>query len=525
MGRFGGTLVTDGGSGKKPRFSGVPVSAAAAAMPQEQPKSGVSLFGDPAQFDRFQADVKRMGSNPGSELLSGINTGIANIMSLPAMIGNTALSVGPKLSNALLGTKFNDQPNAFPDPGKYAKELMDDTGMVKPPSSDPMLKGIRRIGEEVGGALPFAPLGPLSVLGSAVTAGTGAAVAQQAFPGNPWAELAGELLGGAAPGALRNTIERVAAGRAAPTAEELQTLKNAAYRQADQTGALYSEPAYQRLVGDTQAAAAADNISATRHPLAFSFIQDMRARGNGGMSLTELDQLRQEARRDLIRSTDESEQHFGRLVLRRIDDFIGSATGRDMVAGSATDADNAIVRARDLNTRFRKTELIEDALYNAHLRAASTGSGGNVNNAIRQEFRKILTGEDRQSFSPEEISEMERVVRQGTGDELLRLVGKLSPTGNGLMAALGIGATAANPLLAAVPLAGTAAKGISDAATIGKANRLRANVARGGRARVGNPRNAALVAAMIGSNIVGRETDDSGKRKTLINSLLAGSGR
>ena len=109
---------------------------------------------------------------------------------------------------------------------------------------------------------------------------------------------------------------------------------------------------------------------------------------------------------------------------------------------------------------------------------------------------------------------MEKVVKQGKGEEMLRLIGKLSPSGNGLMAALGIGGTAANPILGAIPLTGMAAKAIADGRTLKKAATLRANIAsgKGNTLKVPNPdRGLAPAAAIAG----GAAANDNSAGNTL----------
>jgi len=424
-----------------------------------------------------------------SQGISGVNEGIYNMAGFPVDAMNDYL-IAPAMAgiNAVAGTDFKPSDKPF-----LGSEMIKETfaPTMAPPSDDMGKQIVRRVGEEVGASLiPGLTLAnkaakPAAVIGNtlkgAIGSGTGAAVAEQAFPGNPLAEFAGQMVGGFGAGALGG-MKRAAAGQA-PTADDLKMMKDAAYKQADALGVKYTPKAYGGLVGNVDAAVKADNISPTRHPKAFSFVEDMKTRGKNGLTLTELDQLRQEVRRDLLRSSDEAEQHFGKVIIGQIDDFIAKAGPGSVSSGSADDAATAITTARELNTRFRKTELIEDAIYAADLKTSATGSGGNINNAIRQELKRILLNDrDRSAFTAAEIKEMEAVVKQGKGEELLRLVGKLSPSGNGLMAALGIGGTAMNPLMATVPVAGILSKAAADKITKGKIASLRRNVATGGGA-------------------------------------------
>ena len=420
-----------------------------------------------------------------SEALSGVNEGLANAMSVPAMLANSVLSVGPTAVNAVAGTDFKG-PNYIPDPGMPALELMKMSGAVKPQSEEPKKQVVRRIAQEVGAALPFGMTKPLATIATAMGSGAGAATAEQLAPDNPWAELVGQLAGGATTGAFVVAANRLAAAGVKPKAtlsgDDLKTLKTEAYKVADTLGVKYSPQGYGKMVGQVEAAAKAGNISQTRHPKAWSLIEDFKARGanqhKGGLTLTELDQLRQEVRRDLLQSSDMSERHFGGVIMDEIDDFIAKAGAGDMLAGDGKLANEAILTARELNTRWRKTETIEDALYAADLKAAA--ATGDVNGAIKRAFNSILLNKKKRAgFSAEEIAEMEKIVKSGDGANLLRNVGRLSADTGFKTLLHGLLATHLGPAYAAVPVVASAAKAAARGNLAKKAENLRAKVAQG----------------------------------------------
>lgn len=427
------------------------------------------------------------GQSHAGQAISGVNEGIANILGFPAEVANTVIGAGMSGVNALAGTDFKPSPKPFLGQEMF-RDIMSPT--IAPETEDQGKQFARRIGQEVGATIvpgaglasraarPMATIG--AEIGTALSSGAGAAAAQQMFPGNPVAETIGSLAGGFSPMTVSGALRRKAASNAAPSAEQLQAQKSAAYETADNLGVRYTPQSIQSMNSGVAAAVKKSNISPTRHPKAFSFVEDMQQRGADGYTLTELDQLRQEVRRDLLRAPDESERHFGSIILDEIDNFTAKAGQSEVSSGSAAQGNDAIVSARELNTRWRKTELIEDSLYAANLKAQSTGSGGNINNTIRQAFKTILLNpKKRAGFSADEIKQMEKIVDQGIGENALRLIGKLSPEGNGLMLALGIGGTAINPAMAGFSAAGAVAKALADRGTVGRAAALRAEIARG----------------------------------------------
>jgi hypothetical protein len=272
-----------------------------------------------------------------------------------------------------------------------------------------------------------------------------------------------------------------------PTIDNMYAIRNQAYGVVDRLGARYTPGSYNMLLSSIRNAAARDHINPMRHPRAMSMLQDMEAARAtwarpASPTLTELDQLRQVIRRDVVNAGDDAEAHFGDMMMDQIDNFIDSATPAQMAAGNPRAAATAIREARLANTQLRKAEMIDTALTRAARRAASTGSGGNIENTVRQNIRAILDNPNRvRAFTQDERQIMEQIVAPASRtQDVLRLVGKLSPSGNGLMAALGIGATAANPMFAIPAGAGIAAKRISEGMTQGRVNRLNQLVRTGG---------------------------------------------
>ena len=193
----------------------------------------------------------------------------------------------------------------------------------------------------------------------------------------------------------------------------------------------------------------------------------------GSPTLSELDHLRQRVRADLGKLSD-ANADYGEMIIDRIDAFIDAAGPAHMVAGNPRAAADAIRTARKANTQFRKAELLEYELDKARRQAEVTGSGGNVENTVRQAINRILNKPAQlRSFTKEEQAIMRQIAAPGsTRQDILRLTGKLSPAGNGLMAALSLGATAWDPMMAIPAATGIAAKKASESMTQNRVNSL-----------------------------------------------------
>lgn len=408
--------------------------------------------------------------------MSGLNEGIAAGLGAPVDLATLAINAGTSGINALTGATIPQITNPIGGSQRIREGILAPT--IQPESDDPLLKGVRRVTQEVGAwSVPGMGLAAktgktlgstLKDLPAALGSGTGAAIAQTVAPESALAEFAGQMIGGLTPGGVSRVASK---GPKPPSIDELRVARDKAYEGVKKLGASYAPKAYDDMLVDLVTDVKGDNISPTRHERAYSFITDMIARRNGKpMTLTELDQLRQEVRRDLITPSwsnpnAAADAHFGEKIIDAIDEMIATDT-----TGSQT-----MKLAREAHARLRKAELIEEAITKAVRRAESTGSGGNVNNAIRQNITAILNSPKRsKAFSKVELQAMEKLVKQGKLEELLRWAGKFSPSGNGLAAWFGLGA--ASQGLGAIPALGLLAKGAADTGTLRKATALQRQV-------------------------------------------------
>jgi hypothetical protein len=327
---------------------------------------------------------------------------------------------------------------------------------------------------------------------AATTAGTELA--------GPWGGVVAAVLTGGRPtvrGSERIPNDEVVAN--------WRTAKNAAYDAATQAGVRYTPQAFGDLVTDMGQALANSNINQLRHPRAVSMYQDIAGLQGHSPSMTDLDQLRQTIARDVVNSADRAERHFGQIMMDRIDDFIDHADPGMVNAGDPQQAAQLIQTAREYNQRYRKLEAVTTAVTKAERRAASTGSGGNADNQIRQNIRGILDSERKvRGFNPAEREAMDRVVRGTRTQNAVRLAGKLSPQGSGLMAALGIGGAMANPIYGIPSLVGLAAKPLAERMTQGNVDALVEALAGHGILRASPQRRAALIRALLGAEVAGQ---------------------
>lgn len=345
-----------------------------------------------------------------------------------------------------------------------------------------------------------ATLGYVQAKGNDTDALTGVATgALGGVGGNLIGEAVGAGVGKAA--GLFNTKPKVM------TADELKAAGGAAYRKAKDAGVVFKPEAVGRLrdtVYNDMAEFGYDPALQPGAAVVFNRLERLAEGGNVG--LDGLESVRRIASNGFNPTNPSNNALLGKIS-ERIDEFASGVRPTDVLLGDTGAATKALSEGRDYWSRFRKLEKVQELLDRAERRAGSTGSGGNVENATRQELRKILDNKKLMRGFTADEREAIRAAVLGTGTQnALRLVGKLSPQGNGLMAALSLGGAASMPAVA-IPamVAGAASKKGAEAMTRANAEYVKRLVAAGGKkeALLGSP-NAVQQLAQQYTPLLGR---------------------
>lgn len=434
------------------------------------------------EFDAFEAEQTELATAPrrNRSLVEDVTGFMANV--------NRGLGIGDELA-AAGGAVVNHLTGRGPQGWKanlaHQREIEDEYRQDRPKL------GVLATG--TGNAATLAlPAGPgaqaFATGGRAINALRGATVAGLSGAGFEAVDRGtlGERAGAAAATArdplvlgLGGVVGSLAPGRGradrnpAPTVDHLAAQRDEAYLAVDESGERYTPDAFAQLTRDMAQAVDEAGFHAGLHPKTAAMIerlgQSERAAGGYAPTLRELDQLRQQIGRDVAGSNDPGERRMGTLMRQQIDRFI---------EGQGGSAD--ITRARDLNSRVAKLRELDNLDDAAADRTGATGSGGNINNATRQ---NVIRFQDRvDNLTPDEQAAARRVIRGTPTGNALRQVGKLSPTGNGLMGALHLAALVpSGGVSAAVGVGGALSKLASDAITARNVSALRDLIARGGR--------------------------------------------
>ena len=141
---------------------------------------------------------------------------------------------------------------------------------------------------------------------------------------------------------------------------------------------------------------------------------------------------------DIRRSDNDAEARIGSVLMDEFDRILTNPAPYHFVGGSGQASANSLSAANTLWRQFSKANELDDAMWRAQNRAGSTYSGGNINNAMRQNMRSIWEKNGKQTYTPDENAAMQVGVRGGTIENLMRKLGNFSPL-KGPVSALAVG--------------------------------------------------------------------------------------
>lgn len=210
--------------------------------------------------------------------------------------------------------------------------------------------------------------------------------------------------------------------------DELATQAKTAYQEAKSAGVVLKPQTLQSLQGTAASDLREDGLDGTLHP-ATSAALGRLSQAAGPLPLNELEILRRVALHAESNSfMNPSDARMAGKLVDHIDDTINNLKPSDVDAGNPQQAADALNNARNLWSRKRKADTIDELMRRADLRA-SQFSGSGQENAIRTEFRSLAMNQKRMRFfSPEERASIEKVAKGGPVENAMRWIGKLAPS-------------------------------------------------------------------------------------------------
>ena len=363
--------------------------------------------------------ARRSKTNMTEQTMSGVNEGIAGIFGAPVDLMTGAINAGKEGLNALIGTDFQPIENPIGGSETFRDILAPTISEIQPQNAAQRFG--RRVGTEVGamavpgGIMLRGAKAPLAVAGGEVASALGSGIAGQASreiaPESDTADLVASLLGGMSP---------VAASRAmrpspkAPTLDELQAQSSAGYEAVRESGATLSPKSSDALAAGIESAFGTRPATRRMNPKAAIAAEelagDMRQRPP---SIAEVDEARQWIGDNVAGSNEAGERRLGMMMKDAIDNHLDQLQPGDVTGTNrANEVVAALTGAREKSRRVHKSQLFEaedtGLVAKGLRRAATTGTGGNEINAIRQNVRRVLENPKlRRGFNETELQARE----------------------------------------------------------------------------------------------------------------------
>jgi len=214
----------------------------------------------------------------------------------------------------------------------------------------------------------------------------------------------------------------------APTVQELKGQAGQQYKFAEDVGAVFKKNSYNQFANKLESTLAKEGLDKTLQPRVYAALERIKDTKNSNVSLENMEILRRISQA-AGSSADASERRLASIMVDNLDDFVETAQPSQLAKGSS-EAVSALTDARELWKRAKKTEIIDDLVASAELRADANFSQSGMENALR---RKLVNLADNpkalRAFTKEEQNAINVAAKGGPVQNVLRLVGKLAPTG------------------------------------------------------------------------------------------------
>jgi len=245
----------------------------------------------------------------------------------------------------------------------------------------------------------------------------------------------------------------------APTVQELKGQAGQQYKFAEDLGAVFKKDSYNQFANKLESTLAKEGLDKTLQPRVFAALERIKDTKNSNVTLENMEILRRIGQA-AGSSVDASERRLASIMIDNLDDFVENAQPSQLAKGSS-EAVRALTDARELWKRAKKTEIIDDLVASAELRAEANYSQSGVENALRRKLVNLADNPRKlRVFSKEEQELIKSTAKGGSVQNALRLFGKLAPTGviSGGVSVGGGALLAGTPGAVVVPVVGSLAR-------------------------------------------------------------------
>lgn len=301
------------------------------------------------------------------------------------------------------------------------------------------------LASEVASSLAL-PLGPIKTMGQAALAGLGYGAASGFLSGE--GDAADRVKSAASTAALGGMFgagfkkasdmvgtrfDRYLSDKAAKaiaeggqSVENLKASASALYEEARASGATISKDAFEDFVAKTVAKVAGgvdEDIAAKLTPSSAAVIEAMKRKVGQSVGVDDLDAFRKLAQTPAGKVTDKGEQRAASMIIEGIDDFVDSISPDQLTSGSIEGVSETFKAARDMWSRMRRTEKLQNIIETAK----EGGYAGGFESGLKTQIGTILRNpKQRRGFSEGELRLLSEIQ---TGTPLGRALAGISYLG------------------------------------------------------------------------------------------------
>jgi hypothetical protein len=239
-----------------------------------------------------------------------------------------------------------------------------------------------------------------------------------------------------------------------PTTEQLTQASRDAYKAGKESGVVVPAEGYTKALATTRDLVKTEGIDPTLHPKSTAVMRRLEEADGKELSLQEAETLRKIAldAEDDLNPVTRQPTPDARLAGKIVDEL-----------DEQIDALSVNSPARALWARSRRSQMIDQAIHRAEIRAGANYTQAGMETALRQEFKTLALNPRRmRGLTQEQKAAVEKVAKGGKLENTLRQIGKFDPTAGFFPAAAAIASgAAAIPTGGAsllLPAAGFAAK-------------------------------------------------------------------
>lgn len=278
-------------------------------------------------------------------------------------------------------------------------------------------------------------VGPMGRMATSAITGALGAVSEPVTAGDFASEKGMQALLGAGAGtALGVTGEfgRKVLSKVGSSVEDLEKAAHQGYDQLKNSNTLLNGYDVQRVAAIIEQQLKANHFRDYLDPQTFAVIREIRSHydANGvphNVNVGDLSGWQQLFKR--VGGTPQ-DQEAARFALDLFDQYLGNVPASHVLSGDPQ-ADAAVLREAQANWRAaRRSDVVDMSIERAERQAMKSGSGSNKENTVRQRIDAILNSKtERKKYSPDEIADMEAIVKGTKPVNALRSIGKFAPTG------------------------------------------------------------------------------------------------